>query len=127
MGSLFKDIRHGVRSLLKRPGFTAIAVVTLALGLALLPEEAYPNKVFSVVMSERLWRRRFNSDPQIIGRTIKLDSESFTVVGVVPNVTDLFELQSDTELWVPISHSFGFNNRYSHYLDAVARLKPGVT
>src|SRR5438128_3060740 len=78
-------------------------------------------------MSERLWRRHFNSDPQIIGRKIKLDSESFTVVGVVPNVTDLFDLQSDNELWVPISLSFGFNNRYGHYLDVVARLKPGVT
>ena len=97
------------------------------LGRVLLPEEDYPNRVFSVVMSERLWRRHFNSDPQIIGRKIKLDSESFTVVGVVPNVTDLFDLQSDNELWVPISHSFGFNNRYGHYLDVVARLKPGVT
>src|SRR5437016_8363783 len=228
MGTLFKDIRFGVRSLLQQPGFTAIAVVTLTLGIGantaifsvvntlllrplpftdphrlvqvweanikrgqntmevsypnfadwrdqnqvfeqiaaysdktfnltdageperiqgeivspaifpllgikpvlgrvLLPEEDYPNKVFSVVMSERLWRRRFSSDPQIIGRTIKLDSESFIVVGVVPNITDLFDLQSDTELWVPISHSFGFNNRYGHYLDVVARLKPGVT
>ncbi len=228
MDSLFKDIRFGVRSLLKRPGFTAIAIITLALGIGantaifsvvnalllrplpfkeparlvqvweanykrgrntmdvsypnfadwrdqnqvfeqiaaysdetfnltdtgeperiqgeivspslfpllgirpvlgrvLLPEEDYPNKVFSVMMSERLWRRRFNSDPQIIGRTIKLDSESFTVVGVVPNITDLFDLQSDTELWVPIAHSSGFNNRYGHYLDVAARLKPGVT
>src|SRR5438132_1536194 len=97
------------------------------LGRGLLPEEDHPNKVFSVVMSERLWRRRFNSDPQIIGQTIRLDSESFTVVGVVPNITDLFDLQSDTEVWVPISHSFGFNNRYGHYLEVVARLKPGVT
>src|SRR5438132_10320436 len=228
MDSLFKDIRFGVRSLLKRPGFTAIAIITLALGIGantaifsvvnalllrplpfkeparlaqvweanfkrgqntkevsypnfadwrdqnqvfeqiaaytdrtfnltgtaepeqiqgeivspslfpllgirpvlgrvLLPEEDYPNKVFSVLMSERLWRYRFNSDPQIIGQTIRLDSESFTVVGVVPNITDLFDLQTDTELWVPISHSFGFNNRYGHYLDVVARLKPGVT
>jgi putative ABC transport system permease protein len=228
MNSIFKDIHYGVRSLLKRPGFTAIAVITLALGIGantaifsvvntlllrplpfkeptrlvqvweanykrgrntmdvsypnfadwrdqnqvfeqiaaysdktfnltdageperiqgeivspsifpllgikpvfgrvLLPEEDHPNKVFSVVMSERLWRRRFNSDPQIIGRTVRLDSESFTVVGVVPNITDLFDLQTDTEVWVPISHSFGFNNRYGHYLDVIARLKPGMT
>ncbi|HBB93994.1 MAG TPA: hypothetical protein DC054_01270 [Blastocatellia bacterium] len=228
MDSLFKDIRYGVRSLLKRPGFAAIAVITLALGIGantaifsvvntlllrplpfkepdklvqvweanykrgrnempvsypnfadwrdqnqvfeqiaaysdttfnltdtgeperiqgeivspaifpllgikpvlgrvLLPEEDHPNKVFSVVMTEGLWRRRFNSDQQIIGRTIKLDSENFTVVGVIPNVTDLFELQSDTELWVSVSQSFGFDNRYGHYLDVVARLKPGVT
>jgi len=109
------------------PSLFPLLGIKPVLGRVLLPEEDYPNRVFSVVMSERLWRRHFNSDPQIIGRKIKLDSESFTVVGVVPNVTDLFDLQSDNELWVPISHSFGFNNRYGHYLDVVARLKPGVT
>src|SRR5438105_4056926 len=227
METLFKDIRYNIRSLLKRPGFTAIAVITLALGIGantaifsvvnalllrplpfkeparlvqvweanfkrgqntmevsypnfadwrdqnqlfeqiaaysdktfnltdtgeperiqgeivspslfpllgikpmmgrvFLPEEDHPNKVFSVVMGERLWRRRFNSDPQIIGQTIRLNSESFTVVGVVGNITDLSDLPNDTEVWVPIAHSSGFNNRDGHYLDVLARLKPGV-
>lgn len=109
------------------PSLFPLLGIKPVLGRVLLAEEDYPNKVFSVVMSERLWRRRFNSDPQVIGRTIKLDSESFTVVGVVPNITDLFALPSDTEVWVPISHSTGFENRYGHYLGVVARLKPGVT
>jgi predicted permease len=96
-------------------------------GRVLLQEEDYPNKVFSVVMSERLWRRRFNSDPQIIGRNISVDLESFTVIGVVPNISDLAGLPNDTDLWMPISHGYGFDNRRGHGYLVMARLKLGVT
>src|SRR5262245_27300723 len=97
------------------------------LGRVLGPEEDHPNKVFSVVMSERLWRRRFNSDPQIIGRTISLGAKAFTVVGVVPNISDLAELPNGTDLWVPISQGFAFDNRDGHGYQVMARLKQGVT
>jgi len=109
------------------PAFFPLLGVKPALGRVFLPEEDHPNKVFSVVMSERLWRRRFNSDPQIIGRTISLDTESFTVVGVVPNIADLAGLPNDTDLWIPISHSYGFDNRRGHGYLVMARLKQGVT
>ena len=109
------------------PAFFPLLGVKPALGRVFLPEEDHPNKVFSVVMSERLWRRRFNSDPQIIGRTISLDTESFTVVGVVPNIADLAELPNDTDLWIPISHGYGFDNRRGHGYQVMARLKQGVT
>ena len=108
------------------PSLFPLLGIKPVLGRVLLPEEDHPNKVFSVVISEGLWRRRFNSDPQIIGQTIRLNSESFTVVGVVPNIADVFDLPTDTEVWIPISHSVGFNNRDGHYLDVLARLKPGV-
>jgi putative ABC transport system permease protein len=109
------------------PDFFPLLGVKPLLGRVLLPEEDHPNKVSSVVMSERLWRRRFNADPQVIGRTIKLDSESCTVVGVVADIEDLAELQKDTELWISIAHSSGFDNRRGHYLGVLGRLKPGVT
>ena len=115
-----------VQGAIVSPSLFPLLGIKPMLGRVLLPEEDHPNKVFSVVMSERLWRRRFNSDPQIIGQTIRLNSESFTVVGVVPNITDLFDLPTDTEVWIPIAHSVGFNNRDGHYLDVLARLKPGV-
>ncbi|HKX33012.1 MAG TPA: ABC transporter permease, partial [Blastocatellia bacterium] len=86
-----------------------------------------PNKVFSVVIGERLWRRRFNSDPHIIGQTIGLNDKSFTVIGIVAGVTDLSGLPNDTELWLPISFGGGFDNRRGHYLNVMARLKPGLT
>src|SRR6266446_9899367 len=109
------------------PAFFPMLRIKPMLGRVLLPEEDQPNKVFSVVMSERLWQRRFDSDPQIIGQAIDLNSESFTVVGVIAQVTDLSGMPDDTELWIPISHSRGFDNRRGHYLSVMARLKPGVT
>src|SRR2546427_10835518 len=115
-----------VQGAIVSPSLFPLLGIKPVLGRVLLPEEDHPNKVFSAVMSERLWRRRFNSDPRIIGQTIRLNSESFTVVGVVPNIGDVFDLPTDTEVWIPISHSVGFNNRDGHYLDVLARLKPGV-
>ena len=109
------------------PAFFPLLGVNPTLGRVFLPEEDHPNEVFSVVMSERLWRRRYNSDPQIIGRTISLDTESFTVVGVVPNIADLAELLNDTDLWIPISHGDGFDNRRGYGYQVMARLKQGVT
>jgi putative ABC transport system permease protein len=109
------------------PAFFPLLGVKPMLGRVFLPEEDHPNKVFSVVMSERLWRRRFNSDPQIIGRNISIDLESFTVIGVVPNIVDLARLSNDTDLWLPISHGNGFDNRRGHGYLVMARLKPGVT
>jgi len=108
------------------PAFFPMLRIKPMLGRVLLPAEDQPNKVFSVVMGERLWRSRFNSDAHIIGQVIDLNHESFTVVGVIANVTDLSGMPNDTELWVSIAHSRGFNNRRGHYLNVLARLKPGV-
>jgi len=109
------------------PAFFPMLRIKPMLGRVLLAEEDQPNKVFSVVMSERLWQRRFDSDPQIIGQAIDLNSESFTVVGVIAQVTDLSGMPDETELWIPISHSRGFDNRRGHYLSVMARFKSGVT
>jgi putative ABC transport system permease protein len=109
------------------PAFFPLLGVKPMLGRVFLSEEDHPNKVFSVVMSERLWRRRFNSDPQIIGRTISLDSESFTVVGVVPNISNLAGLPKDIDLLISISQAYGFDNRRGHGYLVMARLKQGVT
>jgi predicted permease len=109
------------------PSFFPMLGVKPIVGRVFLPEEDHPNKVFSAVISERLWRRRFNSDPQIIGKTIGVEDESYTVIGVVAGVTDLNEMPNDTELWLPISFGAALDNRRGHYLNVMARLKPGVT
>lgn len=55
-----------------------------------------------VVLSERLWRRRFAADPAVVGKTITLDAQDYTVIGVLP-ATFWFPHPSDpVELWVPV-------------------------
>ena len=56
----------------------------------------------AIVMSARLWQRRFGSDPQIVGKTVKLSGRSFTVVGVAPASFRGVEQILDAQFWVPL-------------------------
>jgi predicted permease len=78
------------------------------------------------VISENLWRRKFAADPAIVDKQIRLDKQSFTVVGVVPQRQAFPEW---ADFWMPLSllEPDLQNRRKSHPLEVVARLKPGVT
>lgn len=81
-----------------------------------------------VVLSHSLWQRRFGGDPGIINRTIQLDGRTVSVVGVMP--ADFHFPDRETEVWIPLAFTpdlFEENNRGSHFLNVIARLKPGVT
>ena len=239
MESLLKDIRYGIRGLLKRPSFTAISVITLALGIgantaifsvinAVLlrplpfhdpgqlvtfwernPKQGYeqnppaagnfvdwrdqnrvfaqmaiyaPSKIFNLALgdqperitgaavstslfellgvrpvqgrtfsseeeqpghdqvaliSHNLWQRHFAADPNPVGRTITLDSNTYTIVGVMPagfqfpggsgTVLRTFT-PAPAELWVPLTlDAETLRQRSSHSLQVIGRLKPGIT
>jgi putative ABC transport system permease protein len=86
-------------------------------------DEAKAAKV--MLISERLWKKSFGGDPNIIGRDIRLDGAPRTVVGVMPAN---FRFPSQTDIWVPMASVFGMNDNRSWRADqAIARLKPGVT
>jgi putative ABC transport system permease protein len=218
MNILLKDIRYGARSLLKRPGFTAIAVLTLALGIGvnsaifsvinavLLRPLAYgePARLVSfrsnqsapdvadleaqshmfssfggevkqpldytaggepiqfqigqvtgkyfetlgiaaergrvitsdddktgspyvVVLSNSLWRHQFGGDPQIVGKSIPLSGNSYTIVGVMP--ASFASPRDNTEAWTPVhvSNPVAANFRGVHFLHTYGRLAAGVT
>jgi putative ABC transport system permease protein len=218
METLIKDVRYGVRSLLKRPGFTAVAIVTLALGigvnsaifsvinavllrplpylepdrlLTLRSNQSAPDladieaqsRAFSklgglvaqpldytagsepvqfqigmvtggffqmlgvqpergrfitaeddktggphvVMLSHELWRREFGGDQQIIGKTIPLSGNVYTIIGVMPAGFDT--PRDKTEAWVPVrvANPIAANFRGVHFLRTYGRLAAGAS
>ncbi|HEU4796166.1 MAG TPA: ABC transporter permease, partial [Pyrinomonadaceae bacterium] len=88
--------------------------------------EDQPGAQRVALLSHRLWQRRFGGDPGIVGKVLRLNDEGYTVVGVMPAS---FQFPAnDDELWVPIAFTpEEAANRNRHYLQVVARMKPGVT
>ena len=218
MDTLLKDIRYGIRSLIKRPAFTLIAILTLALGIGantaifsvinavLLRPLSYdqPDRLvtlrsnqsapdltdviaathsfskmggevlsplaytggaepvqfqvgqvsggyfetlgakaargrfitgdddqngapFVIVLSHRLWQRQFNSEEAIVGKTIPLSGNVYTVIGVMPE--SFKSPRENAEAWTPlhVSNPVAANFRGVHFLRTYARLAPGVT
>jgi len=74
-----------------------------------------------VVLSERLWRDRYGADATLIGRTIQLDGDPTTVIGIVP--AD-FQILFHASLWTPFVPRRSPEQRRQHYLQVIARLKP---
>jgi putative ABC transport system permease protein len=81
---------------------------------------------YTVLLSDRIWRRRFGADPAIVGRAIRLNGRPYTVAGVMP---PHFRYPSaEFDLWAPLYMPPGMlTSRYDYSHLAVARLKPGVT
>src|SRR5258706_83198 len=218
METLLKDIRYAIRSLLKRPAFTAVAVITLALGigantaifsvidavllrplayaaperlLTFRPNQSAPDladteassRTFSklggevlqplaytadaepvqiqvgqvtggyfemlgvkaehgrfispnddkagapyvVVISYALWQRQFSGDQQIIGKTIPLSGNIYTIIGVMP--AGFVSPRENAEAWTPVhlSNPIAANFRVVHFLRTYGRLAPRAT
>jgi putative ABC transport system permease protein len=97
-------------------------------GRNFLPEEdAVAGKSFVALIGEGLWNRRFNADPNIVGRTIVLDKQQYTVVGVLP--ASFKGLTGRADLWVPLhtTDAEQLEQKWSLWLLGIARLKPGAT
>ena len=103
--------------------FFSVLGVQPALGRAFTAEEDRPRGHF-VVISDRLWRQRFNADPGIIQRTITIQGESFAVTGVMPPGFSF--LDRAVEFWLPVGFSAEQRTPRGRWLMSVGRLKPGV-
>jgi putative ABC transport system permease protein len=106
----------------------AVLGVEPLLGRTFRAGEDTPGAAPAVVLSHRLWRRRFAADPHLVGQTLTLDGKSYTVVGVMP---DGFAFAPfwirDAELWATLDLASQAQDRRGESLRPFARLAPGVT
>jgi len=91
-------------------------------------DEHGPSSVPYVVLSHTLWRRAFNADPGIVGATVRLDSDPYTVVGVAPASFHGTEKFVWKDYWVPlVNRGERIHRRGRASVSVLGRLKPGVT
>jgi putative ABC transport system permease protein len=93
------------------------------LGRNFLEEDDRPGSSTAVIVSEGLWKRRFGSDRSIIGKTITINTQPVTVVGVMPAG---FEFPENTQIWTPAAVNSAEEPRDNRSYSALGRLKPGV-
>jgi len=103
--------------------------VSPGIGREFLATEDLPNGPRVVILSDRLWHRRFKGDPGIVGRALTLDDVSYTVVGIMPAAFESV-LSPDAELWAPLQYNpvLSLDGReWGHHLRMVARVRDGVS
>ena len=114
--------------------FPALGVVP-ALGRTFTAEEDQPGHEYEVMLSDRLWRERFSSRGDILGRAVYLNGYAYTVVGVMPpgfefpraeEMPSSFNFPSEPQLWVPLAVAAQPKGGPSE-LAVIGRLKPGVS
>src|SRR5262245_57899345 len=99
--------------------FTALSV-TPAMGRALQPADEVWGRHFQVVISDSLWQRRFGGRSDVLGRTIRVDGEPRTIVGVAPKG---FDFPFGTEIWGPLAfRPEEAADRQAHYLTVIGEL-----
>ncbi|MGH9659213.1 MAG: ABC transporter permease, partial [Bryobacteraceae bacterium] len=84
-----------------------------------------PNTARVALLGEGFWRRRFGADEAILGRSVELDGQPYTVAGVLPRSARTPRFQPD--VWIPLAMVSRPNARRSDFLAVVARLKPGIS
>lgn len=94
-----------------------------AIGRTFLPGEDQPNAEPVVILSHGLWQRRFESDPNIVGRMITLGNSTYTIIGVLP-ASFPYELFQNAQFWTTLRERLPRNNSY---LEVIGRLKPGTS
>ncbi|MDI1248774.1 MAG: ABC transporter permease [Lacunisphaera sp.] len=99
-----------------------------ARGRVFTDAEAQPGADHVIVLSHALWKNRFGADPAIVGRTIRLNTQPYTVLGVMPE--GFYFPSPRTQAWVPFAFTpeeKSDQERGNEYSSSIARLKPGAT
>lgn len=117
-----------IRSASVSANYFGLLGVTPQLGRTFVPGEDIAGREHVVVLSHELWQRRFNSDPSVLERTMRLNRDDFKVIGVMP--PDFRLLGFTPQLWTPLVFNESDRSpaaRKVRSLRVFARLKPGVS
>jgi predicted permease len=113
------------------PNFFRVAQLPMVMGEGFSDSE---EKAPVVVLSERLWKRRFNSDKGMIGKTVILSGHPFTVTGVAAAAFHSIDQIINAEFWVPLGMTPELaaslpphDSREYHWLSVIGRVRPGVS
>lgn len=111
--------------------FSVLGVQPL-LGRDFRPEDDSPSSPHVVILSHKLWQRRFGGNPGVVGKPIAFGLNSYTVVGVMPAGFDdivASNIRHQPEMWAPLAYdlSLPWACRTCHHLAAIGRLRPGVS
>jgi putative ABC transport system permease protein len=120
--------------------YFSVLGANLSQGAAFRPEDDQPGAGRIAIISNGLWKRRFGSDPNLVGQPILLNGASFVVTGIAAANFQSPNPEDNPQVWVPLSLDGGdrlrvpasvspasLTNRRSRFLIGIARLKPGLT
>lgn len=96
-------------------------------GRDFIAEDDQPGTEKAVILSDALWKADFGGDPNIVGKAIRVNGASGTVVGIMP---PKFQFPANEQLWLPVNSSFPprpRNDRGVNFVSIIAKLKPGVS
>ncbi len=115
-------------------GYFRVLGFSPARGREFTTADEVPASGHQAILSDRLWRARFASDPAIIGRSITLNAQPYAVVGVMPpsvrhpgNDYHAIADGDTVDLWLPFAFEGNPTRRGSHYMEGIGRLKRGVS
>jgi putative ABC transport system permease protein len=103
--------------------FFRVIGVAPALGPGFPGEPLYSRDPIAVI-SHRLWRDRFSSDPGVIGKPVALNGPPYAIVGVMP---DGFTYPGETDVWQRLSWDMAEHSRGAHFMESLVRLRPRVS
>jgi len=111
------------------PQMFSLLGVSPILGRAFAQEEEQWGLHHSVLISHDFWQTKVGGNADVLGRSIRLNNENYMVVGVMPRGMPFFNDLPRMDLWVPLAYApdDNMNTRNNHYLNVIARLRPGAT
>jgi putative ABC transport system permease protein len=107
--------------------FFTVLGIKPAIGRAFIPADTQQGAPKVVMITQSVWQKRFGASPDIIGKSLALGGQNYTIIGVLP-ASFQFAPANLADIWVPLFPDQNQSiHRYYHWLNVIARVKPGVS